>query len=269
MGGRVPISFVLVEPRYEGNVGAVARALKNTGFADLRLVNPCPLGDDARRMACSSEDILDGAAVFKALPEAVADAGLVVAFTARDRRDLRDSVSLDAAISTIVGAAAAAPVAILFGREDRGLTAEELAPCQLLVRIPAALDRLVYNLSQSVLIAAFQLRAAIGFGDGDDAGEVSGGSEHRPGRHGPGLTAGARGHLVERARDVLTTLGYAEHPDPGFKERIEERLAFLIDRAGLDESDHAMLLGVIRRLEDRLRDTWPPRVPDQQINEAP
>lgn len=259
MPHRHPISFVLVEPRYEGNVGAVARALKNTGFTDLRLVNPCPIGEEARRMACASEDVLDGAARYESLSDAVADAGLVVALTARDRRDLRDSVSLGEAVGAIVAASANAPVALLFGREDRGLTTEELAPCQLLVRIPAALDRLVYNLAQAVLITAFQLRDALGFGDGSDLGEVEGDTGGRDGRRGPRLTAGARGHLVLRARGVLEELGYAEHADAGLIDRIEQRIAYLIDQAGLDESDHAMLLGVVRRLEERLGRPTPDR----------
>lgn len=241
-----PISFVLVEPRYEGNVGAVARALKNTGFADLRLVRPCPIGDEARRMACASEDVLDGARRCDDLAEAVADARRVVAFTARDRRDLRDSLSLEDALRDIADTArSGARVALLFGREDRGLTTEELAPCQVLARIPAAKDRLVYNLSQAVLLAAFELRRVLGFTE-----ELCERGE-RAGRRGPPLTSAARAHLADRVRGLLETLDYESHPD-GLIDRIQHRFAHLIDRAELDESDQAMILGVLRRLEERL-----------------
>ena len=240
------IAFVLVEPQFPGNIGACARALKNCGFRDFRLVRPPTLGDEAIRMACGSREILDGAGRFETLDEAIADARLVAAFTARDRRDLRPNVSLEEAAGELVAVAAEGPVALLFGREDRGLTGDELEPAQLLVRIPAAEERLVYNLSQAVLLAAYQLRRAI---DGTSPSTPHSAAPPPAGS----LTAGARRHIADRIRETLTLLGYDDHPDRGLLERIVHRANRIFDRAGIDDSDQAMLLGVLRRIDELAR----------------
>ncbi|MBL8769001.1 MAG: hypothetical protein JNL94_16635, partial [Planctomycetes bacterium] len=234
-----PASFVLVDPRGEANVGSVARALKNNGFFDLRLVQGVALGDEARRMACGSEDVLDSARRFESLPAAVADAALVVGFTARDRRDLREALWLDDAIPRIVDVASTSTVALLFGREDRGLTAEELAPCQLIVTIPAAIERPVYNLAQAVLLAAYTLRRSLG-------SEPAPKAKTQFARE-SSLTAGELAVLSAKLRETLIALGYDGHPDTGLIDRIVARAGVGFARAALDASDRDMLLGVLRR----------------------
>lgn len=242
----VPITFVLVEPRQPGNVGACCRALKNNGFRGLRLVRPPPLDGEARRMAWKSLDVLNAARSYDTLDAAIADAGLVAAFTARPRRDLREIMVLEDAVPRLLAAAAGGRVALLFGREDRGLTREEMAPAAFLVNIPAARARQVYNLSQAVLLAAYALRQA-------HVRQVEPAFQTTP-RASPALTAGDRAHLVLRLRDALVTLGYDAHPDPGLLERILGRTARLLERAGPDRSDQSMLLGVVAQLERRLRE---------------
>lgn len=238
------VAFVLVEPQFEGNIGACARAMKNCGFHDLRLVRPPALGDEALRMACGSHDVLHGARHCETLAAAIADASLIVAFTARDRRDLRTDLLLEDVVPQLATAAQDHTLALLFGREDRGLTGEELAPANFLVRIPAAAERAVYNLSQAVLLAAYQLRRAIERGVGQP-------SSSTPLPVAPGLTAAARHHLSERLHAMLLALDYDQHPDPGLMERILHRTNRALDRAGLDDADLAMLLGVLRRIEQR------------------
>ncbi|MDQ1262286.1 MAG: tRNA/rRNA methyltransferase, partial [Euryarchaeota archaeon] len=72
------LRVVLVEPLYEGNVGSVARAMKNFGFHDLALVNPCKIEDFASAMASHARDVLQMARSYAGLPEALAGANLVV-----------------------------------------------------------------------------------------------------------------------------------------------------------------------------------------------
>ncbi len=241
------ISFVLVHPQSPGNVGAVARALKNCAFRDLRIVGGPALDGEARKMAWKSLDVLGKARRFESLAPAIADARLVVGFTARSRRDLREHVELDVAVPRILEAAAASGrrgrVALLFGREDRGLTADELAPCTWLTRIPAAKTRAVYNLSQAVLLAAFALRRAIEGDTGPSATTRAGATT---------ITAAQRRHLLDRVTELLVSLDYREHRDPGLLARIVERAGSLVDRARLDAADAAMLLGVIERTMRRL-----------------
>ena len=237
------ISFVLVETRQAGNVGASCRAMKNGGFGDLRLVAPPPLDGDARKMAWKSLDVLENAQTFATVDEAVADASLVAAFTARPRRDLREVLLLEDAVPRILEAERAGRVCLLFGREDRGLTTEEADTATFLVNIAAAEERQVYNLSQAVLLAAYQLRAAR---DPAAAPTFASTGDEAP------LSAGDRAHLVERLRGVLTRVGYADHADAGLLDRILTRSARLVDRAQLGRSDQAMILGVLQRLEREL-----------------
>ena len=72
------IRVVLVAPKYEGNVGAVARAMKNFQADDLVLVNPCPLGAEARERAMLGIDVLEGSRTVKDFDAAVKDADLIV-----------------------------------------------------------------------------------------------------------------------------------------------------------------------------------------------
>lgn len=237
--------FVLVETQSGGNVGAACRALKNNGFLkSLRLVNPPRLDGEATKMAWKSLDVLRNAKRFDSVDSAVADCRFVVAFSSRDRRSDRPFLDLDSALPTIVAAAAKprAKVALLFGREDRGLTREELMTAQLVIRIDAARERQVYNLAQAVLLVAYQLRRANAPADGVrvDAPIAS---------LAVGLPQSARKHLRERIRAALLELGYGEMKDKSLLDRIVARSDRLLDRTGLEPPDLAMLLGVIRRIE--------------------
>lgn len=233
---------MLVEPRYPGNIGACARALKNCGFTSLRLVRPPKLDGEARKMAWKSLDLLERSRHYDSVDSAIADARLVVAFSSRLRRDTRNVLTLDEAIPKILEAEQSGRVALMFGREDRGLTREEMLPCQFLVNIPAARVRQVYNLSQAVLLAAFSLRRAW---LERPTGEPPAPDKVRA------LTAGQKSHLKKRIRETLVALGYDQHADQGLLERIVTRSTRFLDRAGIDDSDQAMLLGILKRIEGR------------------
>jgi len=239
---------VLVESRSGGNVGSSARALKNCGFTSLRLVRPPDLTGEARMMAWQSLDLLNRARHYDTVEAAVADAHLVAAFSSRARRDGRELLGLDEALPRLLEAERKGRVALLFGREDRGLTREELIPASFLVNIPAARERRVYNLSQAVLLAAYELRQAWFREHGRPSRERA---ARKP------LAARHKAHLRERIRDALVALGYAEHADPGLLERIVTRSSQAIDRAGLEAADQAMLLGVLKRIERLGRATRP------------
>lgn len=228
--------FVLCSPLYSGNIGAAARALKNCGFAALRLVNPPAIDAEARRMAANSLDVLRKAKTFDSLADAVADASLVVGFSARGRRSQRPIRLLHEAAADLVARAKTGRVALVFGREDRGLTNDELALCSLQVRIDSAKSRGVFNLAQAVLLAAYELRGT-----------------RRPAatraKRVAGIPSGATEHLIARFDALLASIGYAELADRGLQARIVARARALVQRAGLDASDHAMLLGILRRIE--------------------
>ncbi|MBT3344834.1 MAG: RNA methyltransferase [Gemmatimonadetes bacterium] len=160
------IRIVLVEPGHPGNIGSVARVLKNTGIAQLVLVNPVPWReeDETRWMAHGSHDILDGAREVDTLEEALADTHFVIGTTHRLGRFRVVEEGFESACVEAVGIACRYPVAVVFGREKDGLSREELLRCHRLVRIPSAVDHPSFNLSQAVLLLAYELFRAQGQG---------------------------------------------------------------------------------------------------------
>ena len=133
-----PVVFVLVETRSPGNVGAVCRLAKAFGHPDVRIVSPrCdPADAEARRLAHGAEDVLARVAVHGTLREALTGCHRTVGTTAR-ARDWSRRVLLPGELATEIAAdEATAPYGIVLGREDRGLTNEELAACDVVVSSP-------------------------------------------------------------------------------------------------------------------------------------
>ena len=155
------VRFVLVEPQVPGNVGASARAMKNMGLSRLVLVKPWFYNHpQARYMAHGSEDILERAEIFNTLEEAVGESVLVVGTTRRKRHNIPFMNPKEAAIE-ILESAQNGEVSILFGREDKGLTNEELKWCQMLITIPSSQTQPSLNLSQAVVVIAYELFSTV------------------------------------------------------------------------------------------------------------
>src|SRR3954447_21262571 len=155
-------AFVLFKPKSPGNIGAVARALKNMGFRDLRLVAPAqPLDIRAEAMAVHGRDLLASAAIYPDLISALEDRTLVVGTTARagpyrsETRSVRE-VCAELPVSED------SRIALVFGPEDFGLTNQELKLCQRLLTIPTAAEYPSLNLAQAVLVVAYELMLAAG-----------------------------------------------------------------------------------------------------------
>src|SRR6266702_2647096 len=152
------ITVILVESQGPGNVGMVCRAMKNMGLTDLRLVNPCPLDHpDAAMYAVSAKDILASASLFPTLAEALADCPLSVATTRRHgkyRQEISSPEEISEKLHQQLGSNRAA---LVFGREDSGLTTEEVALCRWQSTIPTADEYGSLNLAQAVLIFCYEL----------------------------------------------------------------------------------------------------------------
>ena len=131
------ISFVLVEPRDPGNIGSSARALKNMGFGRLSLVNPVPLTDETRWLAHNALDVIKAAAVYSDLAEALKKKAIIIGTTRRKGKRRGLIYNVDDGAKKIVELASTNKVAILFGREDRGLYNEEVEECGFMLNIPA------------------------------------------------------------------------------------------------------------------------------------
>ncbi|MEM3833660.1 MAG: RNA methyltransferase [Thermoprotei archaeon] len=151
------IRVVVVEPIYEFNLGMIARAMKNFGFSDLYLVNPRSLGEEARKYASHAVDVLENAKIVKTLSDAIKDTDLSIATTGvigGDYNVLRIAVPIQG-LSNLINYYG--NVALVFGREDHGLSNEEIALCDMVTTIPSSEEYPVMNLSHAVAVILYEL----------------------------------------------------------------------------------------------------------------
>ncbi len=157
------IRIVLVEPSHPGNIGAVARAMKNMALSELVLVRPKAFPHpEASARASGADDLLAATRVVGSVTEAVADAGFVAATTSRPRDQNFRALDLHEAAARIVEMSERGPAAVLFGAERTGLTNEELALAHLLIRIPANPAYPSLNLAMAVQLTSYELFRAAG-----------------------------------------------------------------------------------------------------------
>ena len=151
--------FILVEPAVPENIGASARAIKTMGFNNLRMVNPCDFRDGkAQWVAHGSREILDNAGVYKDLETATADLDFIVGTTSKKRRTNQDYYYPDH-LKEIISSKQKSinKLGIVFGREESGLSNEELKLCDLISTIRLSRPYPSLNLSQSVMLYAYEL----------------------------------------------------------------------------------------------------------------
>lgn len=232
------IRMVLVNTSHPGNIGAAARAIKNMGLSRLVLVAPKDFpADQAQWRAAGALDVLEKAVVVETLDEAIADCRLVVGTSARGRRIPWPLVSPRECGDKVYSEAKNGEheVAILFGREDRGLTNEELHKCQYHVHIPAnpgysslniaaALQVIVYEIRMSALAA--EAGQPISFDEWDMPPAAQQDIEH----------------YFEHLQKTLETLGFLEVGNP---RQTLTRLRRLYGRVRPDQMELNILRGVL------------------------
>lgn len=155
------VVFILVEPAVPENVGSAARAMKTMGFEKMRLVNPCDhLCLEARKLAHGSHDILQNAMVYAHFKDAIADVDFIVGTTAKRRSARHDFYEPHKIQEILVSKKDALQrVAIVFGCEESGLPNEILKQCDILTSIPLATTYPSLNLSQAIMLYAWELSA--------------------------------------------------------------------------------------------------------------
>ncbi len=153
------IEVVLVNPRTEGNVGAVARVMANFGMGSLTMVDPCELSDEAYRRAKHAGDILRDATIEDSLDTVLERYSLVVGTSGivspGEKHFIRIPITPRELVSKVEDFEG--DIALLFGRENLGLYQEELRKCDLLVHIPTHEDYRVLNLSHAVAVVLYEL----------------------------------------------------------------------------------------------------------------
>jgi len=233
------LKVILVEPLYDGNVGSVARAMKNFGFHDLVLVNPCKIEDFGLAMASHARDVLQMSRSFKSLQQALQGCDLVVGTTGKRLDTAQHHLRLHLRVPYLTPAQLAkklsgrdGTVALLLGREDCGLSSLELALCDVLVSIPTKDEYPVMNLSHSAAILFYELSQLDG-GEGKGVEMANGES----------LSL-----LQDKTRSLLSEVSYPLH-------KVDFTLLMLrriLGRSELTEREARTLLGLIKRVRWRI-----------------
>lgn len=233
--------FTLVEPAVAENVGASARALKTMGFGRLVLVNSqVHRQPGARWLAHGSADILESIEVFPTLGEAVKDADLVIGTTAKKKRRVHTDYYLCSEIPDLLDSKSGMleKVVLVFGREESGLTNNELKLCNILSTIPMKNRYPSLNLAQSVMIYAWEL-FRYNIITSKSTYYSSDAALLEPGAKKPATEKYS--HLRTMASEVLQTLGYEKQS--AIYPRIMERMEAMGDK------DAGLLLSVCSRLK--------------------
>lgn len=232
------VRVVLVGPIYGGNVGSVCRAMANMGLSDLALVDPHALDmGEARMMACHAGAILEGRTEFSSLPEAVADCGIVVGTSARRGLYRQHARPPREWAPRVLDAANSGPAAIVFGREDNGLSNEELASCHHVIQIPTTEAYTSLNVAQAVMVCCYELFLATG--------------QYTPlEEKSPDAPSDLRERMFSMWRDLLLRIGFmeedkADHMMLGLR-RIWSRGAVTVD-------DVKIMMGIARQTDWAVR----------------
>ena len=152
------LAVILVAPQQPGNIGATVRAMANFGVSELRLVNPCPhLHPEARKFAVNAHPLLGTAKIYSSLPDALADCHLSIATTRRSGRlrgELLDSTAVPGVLATLPPDS---QISLVFGREDSGLSSEEVALCTHAATVATTNELGSLNLAQAVLLFLYEI----------------------------------------------------------------------------------------------------------------
>ncbi len=237
------ISIILVEPQSPGNIGMVCRAMANFGLSELRLVNPCTyLHPEAKKFAVSASPLLESARVFDSLPEALGDLHLSVATTRREGRlrgKLLESAELPSLLQSVPDNSR---IALVFGREDSGLSSDEVALCSHAATISTAGPCGSLNLAQAVILFLYELARPA-----DIASR-------------PSLPPPDRALLPEQTQidglhtqmeSVLNRIGFL---NPSRPDAALNRLRQLTARAHPDQGEIALLRALWGKIEDSIND---------------
>jgi tRNA (cytidine32/uridine32-2'-O)-methyltransferase len=244
------IRFVLVEPTLGGNIGAVARAMKNMGLSRMELVRPRQFPDaDALARASGADDLLLAAGVHENLASALSGCRLTIGSSARPRSVQWPQLDARQCASMLLDEARDGDVALVLGRESSGLTNDELGACHYLVRIPSVADFSSLNIAAAAQVFAYELRcSALQRGASDTS---TPGAPQRKDL----ATAEEMEGFYDHLTSTLIAIGFA---DPEQSSKLQRRLRRLFNRARPDRTEINILRGVLsaaagRKRPDRFR----------------
>lgn len=234
------IRIVLVEPAGALNIGSISRVMKNMGLSQLVIVNPqCEVyGEEASRMSVHAIDLLQSSRIVPDLPTALAGCTRVIATTARERAIPTLLETPRQVLPWLVESNE--PTALIFGREDSGLTNAELNYATRYLRIPVGSDYSSLNLAQAVGICAYELQVCasnIELNQQDLKSQIPQQSDIAPVE----LVEG----YYQQLETLLLEIGYLlPHTAPHRMEKIRR----LYNRSQLSPNEVALLRGILRQV---------------------
>ena len=238
------IRIVLLNTTHPGNIGGVARAMKNMCLEHLVLVSPRVFpAEEATARAAGADDLLSRARVCASLDEALQGCRLVIGSSARPRTIAWPMLDPPTAAMRLVSEAAAGPVALLFGPERTGLTNEQLDRCHFITTIPANPDFSSLNLAGAVQVLAYELRLA--FLDEVPSWEDAPSSEDIPLASAEDLQ-----RLYQHLEETLIQIQFLDPQNP---RKLMRRLTRLYNRARLDSNELNILRGILTAVQQG----WP------------
>lgn len=231
------IKIVLINTSHPGNIGSAARAMKTMGLSKLYLVDPMHFPHPkAVEMASGAVDVLEQAVVVKTLDEAIADCGLIVGTSARSRTIPWPMLSPRELALKAIHESESHKTAVLFGREQAGLTNEELHKCHFHIHIPSNPQYSSLNLASAVQVIAYELRVAAGLDLVKEEWDYR------------AATAEEMEYFYEHLEKVLIQLKFLK---PDVPRQLMTRLHRLFNRARPDELEIKMLRGILSAVEKK------------------
>jgi tRNA (cytidine32/uridine32-2'-O)-methyltransferase len=264
------IRIVMVNTTLPANIGAAARAMKTMGLSHLTLVNPKTFpSPDATALAAGAANILDHVTLVQTLEEAIADCTLVFGTSARSRTIPWPLLDVRAATHLAIDETMNGEIAIVFGREDRGLTNEELAQAQFHLTIPVNEEYGVLNVAAAIQVVCYELRMnALLKLDNGLVNNLHREESYQEESINPQMPL--MGHmqwdepLANQAMmqqfypHLEAMLADIDFIDPKNPRLLPLRLRRLFGRVRLDRMEYNLLRGIFGRVQALSKGTWPP-----------
>lgn len=272
------IRIVMVNTTLPANIGSAARAMLTMGLTDLVVVDPKhPIDEDSVAHAAGAKSVLDNCTVVESLEQALADCHLVFAASSRQRHIPRPVITPDDAAKLILSRPAEdTKIAVLFGREDRGLTNQELAMADYHIQIDANPDYPVLNVASAIQVISsfFYSRflqdackptvsnpatslpsladntSATSASDQDEANKIN--VIQRQNWDAPAITQDQKSNLQSRIIELMKGLDLVESTEPDTLRELPNRLSRLLSRVQLDQKEFEIISSIIAKIKRKL-----------------
>jgi len=272
------IRIVMVNTTLPANIGSAARAMLTMGLTDLVVVDPKhPIDEDSVAHAAGAKSVLDNCTVVESLEQALADCHLVFAASSRQRHIPRPVITPDDAAKLILSRPAEdTKIAVLFGREDRGLTNQELAMADYHIQIDANPDYPVLNVASAIQVISsfFYSRflqdarkptvsnpatslprladntSTTSASDQDEGNKIN--VIQRQNWDAPAITQDQKSNLQRRIIELMKGLELVESTEPDTLRELPNRLSRLLSRVQLDQKEFEIISSIIAKIKRKL-----------------